>query len=836
MKPSAAPRRARAHLAWIRRRLAARPDSEHEMTPNRLAFAGLVVVWLVTARALGSTDAAQMLAMTEGVFAAYFVVSLGIFVHILHNPGVCVPRRVFAMVHDFSMISYAALICGASAGWFYPLFLWTVFGNGFRFGVPYLYGAMALALAGFSVAIGVGGFWREHFGVTTALLIGLALLPLYAAVLIRKLSEAKKSAEEASRAKSLFLASVSHELRTPLNAIIGFSDLLGRRPLGRQEAEMVRTIAQSGRSLLGLINGLLDFSRLEAGRMPSQRGPFDLHAVLARISAMLSVEAAAKGLRLGVHVGPGVPRRLVGDERHLEEVLINLASNAVKFTATGHVLIAVDVAEDGQTGEDVRLAFAVADTGIGIAQEAQARVFESFTQADETIIDRYGGTGLGLAIVRQLVELMGGRVALHSTPGEGSTFSFEAVFGRGEAVPVLAPAEPVLALSADPAFAAMVSDVCPVLRTAADAETAATVLVEEADAGRRVALVLIDEAALTAGDLAVLAERLATSGVPLAAVAPAGGGTPLPDPVRARIGFRLARPLDPAAAADAAAMTGGGDAGADRTAAPIADHGLPPLRVLIAEDNKTNQLVLAKLLETAGHASVAADNGEQAIEALKAGGYDLVLMDVNMPVMNGIEATKLYRFMSLGRPRLPIVGLTADATPEARVRCLEAGMDACVTKPIDVGRLIEVIAAVLAGNAPVVRETAREVQARLSAAILDPEKLDDLERLGGPEFVNDLVGEFLAESDRLVRDLSDAAADEDVTAFREAAHALRSGSANVGATAIFELCLASRQISAAELADDGERRVRAMVEALEQARAALEERVTPEAERRRRRH
>jgi two-component system sensor histidine kinase RpfC len=842
-RPSRRGRGLRAWWAWGRRRLKSRPDSEHEMTLNRLAFAGIVVIWLLVGDHLGNADSTRMLELTETVFAVYFALSLAIFAHILWRPGENVARRIVAMVHDFSMISYAAWAGGAATGFFYPLYLWTVFGNGFRFGVPYLFVAMGISIAGFSAAIGFGGYVSDHVGLSVALLLGLVILPVYASVLIRKLSEAKRTAEAANRAKSLFLASVSHELRTPLNAIIGFSDLLSKRPLGRQEAEMVRTVAASGRSLLTLINGLLDYSRLEAGRMPSSANAFDLDALTSRVAAMLSVAASEKGLRLGVHVGVGVPRLVVGDERHLEEILVNLASNAVKFTRTGHVLIAVETADEAGEGGRRRLRFDVADTGIGIAPEAQARIFESFTQADETIIDRFGGTGLGLAIVKQLVELLGGTINLRSAAGRGSTFSFVVPLDVPEQPDLPAPdGEEILLLTADADIAAETMAVLPGLRVAADAEAATTLLVAAADQGRRIALVLLDEtlAAADAGGVpAEVADRLAAAVSPPPAISLFGDGdgdpAPLDDSLRCRILHRLSRPVDVASVARVVRLAAGAHetdrgTGADGPLSP--GRRLRPLRVLIAEDNKTNQMVLGKLLETAGHVSLAVDHGEAALEMLRDQGFDVVLMDVNMPVMNGIEATKLYRFMSLGRPRIPIVGLTADATPEARERCLSAGMDACATKPIDVDQLLDVIASVLGEATAPAAEGPREAQARVAAfarsgAVLDPDKLDDLERLGGPAFVRELVGEFLGETETLVRDLADAVADEDVTAFRDAAHALRSAAANVGAEAIFELCLSWRQIEAAEVAGEGEHHVRALVEALEQARSALEARTRP---------
>ncbi|WP_075214143.1 ATP-binding protein [Mongoliimonas terrestris] len=697
-------------LGRIRRRLRQRPDSEHEMTLNRLAFAGLVVGWLGAGTALGNAGAAAMLDQTAWVFAVYFAVAIGIFVHILALPAVSVARRLFAMVADFTMISVAATAGGDASGFFYPLYLWTVFGNGFRFGIPYLHASMIIALVGLVTALEETGYWLEHVGMTIGMLAGLVILPLYAGVLIRKLQEAKRAAEAASQAKSLFLASVGHELRTPLNAVIGLSDLLGREQLTRSQAEMVDTIAASGRSLLSLINALLDFSRLEAGRMPSTLSHFALAEMVGRVGAMLRVEAERKGLTFDVDIAPDVPAYLSADERHIEEVLINLAANAVKFTAEGRVAITVERVDETADAARARLRFSVSDTGIGIAPEAQERVFERFTQADETIIDRFGGTGLGLAICRQLVDLMGGRIGLVSALGRGSTFFFE----------------------------------LDVTVAAAAAATAATAMPD------------------------------------------------LPE--------------------------------------------LPSLAVLVAEDNRTNQMVICKMLEAAGHRPTTADDGEMALTYLREQTFDVVLMDVNMPVLNGIEATKLWRFMSLGRPRIPIVALTADATPEARARCLDAGMDACATKPIDGRRLIEVIASVLpalavprAADAPDAAGPIDVLEDMVATAArvplgrpLDESKLDDLERLGGTEFVTDLAREFIREAERLVGDLGDAVARDDVYAFRALAHALRSAAANVGAEGLFELCLSWREMDAGTLARDGERHVRTLESVFADARSALE--------------
>jgi two-component system, sensor histidine kinase RpfC len=720
----------------------------------------------------------------------------------------------------------------------YPMYLWAIFGNGFRFGVNYLFLATAISVVGFSVVVVRTEYWASHLYLAVGLLAGLIILPLYAATLIRKLSAARLQAEEASKAKSRFLASVSHELRTPLNAIIGLSDLLRDTPLDGEQHEMTRTIGTAGRSLLALINSLLDFSRIEERRVGSNPVEFDLYGLLTDVRAILAVQAQAKSVRLALHITPRTPRFMKGEKRHLEEILINLGGNAVKFTEHGSVTIAVDATTEG---DKIRLRCEVSDTGIGIAPEAQARIFESFTQADDTIMDRFGGTGLGLAISKQLVEFHGGAIGVESAAGSGSTFWFEMNTGAAgvAALPAARWPGPVVLLSSDLGLHDIAQSAGADIRGVATADEADQMLASLRQQGVRRPMAIIDAGAHAACGAAVAERMIAAHGpdtvLILVTDEPVVGM--LPRALCRLFVTTLVRPVEAGPLAASLRLA----AGSETSAAAAADAARPAERarrtfaVLVAEDNRTNQMVIAKILERAGHTVKLVDNGEGALDALEEGTFDIVLMDVNMPVMNGIEATKLYRFASLGNPHVPIVALTADATAEARTRCEEAGMDACVTKPIEPARLLELIDGMVplrAGDTPSpMPEKAAGIEAakvvphpRLAAtSVIDRQKLEDLEAIGGKDFVADLVVQFSADAAELVRELDAAAAADDAEAFRERAHALRSGAANIGARGVFELCLAWRQISANELASKGRQHVRKLTEEIDRAAAALAE-------------
>jgi two-component system sensor histidine kinase RpfC len=827
--------RIRSFFSWVAGRLRNRPDSEHELTVNRLALSGTAFIYLIVAAMFGRADAAQMLREQWLYFALYEIVSISLFIHLLCHPGASVGRRLIGMVSDLGLFSYGMYVGGEAFAPLYPIYLWTIFGNGFRFGVRYLFAATATSVVGFAIAVISAPFWHDHRGLAAGLMAGLILLPLYVSTLIRKLSEAKRQAEEANRAKGAFLAGISHEFRTPLNAIIGLSDLLGKTTLDTEQEEMSETIGKSGRQLLALINSILDFSRAESGRIAIKTADFDLVSVLSGIRSMLALEAQRKNVGLTFHCTSRTPQLLVGDKSHLEEILTNLAGNAVKFTERGYVNIAVDAVK--REAGSVRLRFEVTDTGIGINPDAQSRIFDRFTQADETIIDRFGGTGLGLAIAKQLVELQGGTIGLDSVPQKGSTFWFEINFKTQQPQDLehFHPAPiPVVVVGGSENLRQAVSACAPIAKIASDMNEAAIALASlRADGVRRPVAIVHRHVYANAEEATfrgIVGENIGCAPALILVSDGFADGLPSPDMRRCFVTV-LADPAEPAAIANALRIARG-NMNAER---PEDLRGMDivaaeqPLSILVAEDKRTNQIVIAKILDRAGHRVTIVDNGQAALDMLEMQEFDLVLMDINMPVMNGIEATKLYRFAALGRPHVPVVALTADATEDVARRCEEAGMDACVTKPIEPNRLLEVIATLVPATRTAIQEASSSAEVadypsrpRLHGALaVEPHTLDALEKLGGKDFVDDLASQFMEDGSEILDTLADAAASGDLKTFREQLHALRSAAANIGARGIYEMCLDWRRIAPEDFAIRGESHLKKLNEEFERVRAGL---------------
>ena len=805
----------------ILKRLIQSPAREHEQALLRLGLG--VAVFLFLLEEIKNPFDVLGIGIEYFFFTCFTLAGIAILTWIYFQPYKKPSRYIMSCLIDVSGISYSMYLTGDMGIALYPIYLLVIFGYGFRFSVTYLTICTVLSIIGFVTVFPTSAFGATHTPLFIGMTLGLIILPLYVSIFLRRLNTALKNAEVANKAKSQFLANMSHELRTPLNGISGSSDLLKNTMLTAEQKEYTETIDYSINTLLSLISNILDLSKIEEGKISCNKVEFDLHHLLKITTRMLSHHAHKKGLSLNLQIEPNIPYQLIGDSEHLQQILLNIIGNAIKYTDQGGVHIRASL--DSKNDSDCSIMFEVIDTGCGISGKDQKRIFDRFTQVDDSDTRRHGGTGLGTAIAKELVELLGGDIGLNSEINNGSTFWFKLPFERQiktiEQCTDLSQARVLIIANKD-------NNLLDLIETFEGWGTETVVDTDSASQAFNLMTLSLEQN--KPFHVIIVAKPLIDIDV-----------FQFLETVRNRSAFRetttillangVSEKLNRKLLDNGCNFVFGNPVNKSLLfnsihASPLLDehdHNIEDFsryfmhskmvkqyRILLAEDNETNQRVIRRILEHGGHSVTVVENGEKALDVLEKEVFDVCIMDMHMPVMGGLQAIRLHRFM-YPQNTMPFVMLTANATTEAVQQCKEIGVDVYLTKPIRSHTLLDTIASIEPNKSQVLKKSnvvqqnedqrlkvTDDEEKVLDRDILNLDVIRDLKQLDDTgSFFFELIQGFVHDGNVLLQRLENSIKD-DYYEFTEAAHAFKGNASSVGAVKLYKRCMQAQKLTEAE--------------------------------------
>ena len=650
----------------------------------------VVVILIVIPTFLSYQSLASIVTLT-----AIILFSLATLIHTRINNTLNMKRVTVSMVFDILVASIAVYLTNDSGAIFMGAFLWFIIGYGFRYGKSMLIKTYICSLFGFVVASLLSSYWQTHLVAFYGLLFTLITVPSYALILLSKLAEATSKAENANKAKSQFLSHMSHEIRTPLNGIVGACSLLAATPITKEQKKLFDVVHSSSELLVQLVSNVLDISQIESGKIVSKVASFNLEDLVSSTLRLFEPQAQKKDILLNYDIASDTPLMLQGELLHIKQVLVNLIGNAVKFTEAGSVNINVKVTK--QTENQANILFEIVDTGIGIEESAIKTIFESFTQANNSIKNKFGGTGLGTTISRNLIAFMGGNLTVESKLGVGSKFWFEIALDKTNERHIDTQIEHN-----------------QVVKNLVNAQTSSSEILVFSDFKK---------------------------------------------PAKKQI---------------------------------------KSYRILVADDNEVNTMIITQILLQQNHQVDVVKNGELALDKLRDTDYDLMILDGNMPVMGGMEVIQIYQALNIGQPQIPVIMLSADATLETIESFNEVGISAYLTKPIQIDLLVQTIEEVVTQStfktAEVIDYTdAKHDSAKLGgqndSLLLNMARLDSLKLLDtNSRFIEKLILDFMADTEQRVASLNTYTKTRDFIKIKACGHTITGSAANVGADELTRLC------------------------------------------------